>query len=419
MDHQIPSVIMRFTQLLLGITLLNLVACSAAQSPPNALDLETEPAPCTMVEANVQQPTSVNRALPVVSYLAANNTILVQGSTPTTLPAIAQALKRTDLLESPTAGEWLLKANLVIDRGAALTIAGSEVQHLKLQSSNTGFVSIHAVGGILIFRDTCVTSWDPKLGDVDTQIKNGRSYVLARDGAQMEIYGSELSFLGYNANESWGVSWRMPTTNGGAFNSRFGYNFYGLYIWNASGLVIENNEVHHSERYGIDPHTNANDLRVEGNRSHHNGRHGIILAEGCSNSIIRGNTVYNNQLHGIVLFNGSNENLIAGNTSYNNTLHGINVNNANQNRISKNTIYGNEDGIGVSQNSRNTIVEHNTVSENLRDGIAVVTEAIATRVQFNTVRNNRRYGIYLKATGNILGSDNQVSSNGKGDIVEP
>ncbi len=177
-------------------------------------------------------------------------------------------------------------------------IAAPEVRRLKLRSDADGFVWIKALGGQLTFRDTCVTSWDSAKDAVDENYEDGRSFVLARDGARMEILGAELSYLGYDANESYGVAWRLEDTVGLAADSRFGYNFYGLYSYEVKNLTIRSSEVHHSVLYGIDPHTRSDQLLIEDNVSHHNGKHGIILAEKCSDSVVRGNTVYSNTLHG-------------------------------------------------------------------------------------------------------------------------
>jgi parallel beta-helix repeat protein len=162
--------------------------------------------------------------------------------------------------------------------------------------------------------------------------------VLARNGARMDVYRSELSYLGYEANESYGVAWRLAGTSGEIIDSRFGYNFYGLYAYEASNLVIRGSEVHHSVRYGIDPHTRSNNWLIENNISHDNGKQGIILAEDCTGSVIRNNVVYGNALHGIVLYQRSNHNLVEGNTSYGNGLQGINVNASSHNTLRNNAV---------------------------------------------------------------------------------
>jgi parallel beta-helix repeat protein len=350
-----------------------------------------------------------------VTYDQKTNTIVLRRAAPMTLPAISRALGLPEVLRELTPGEWLLGANLRIERGAVLHIAAPDVGRLKLRSDAEEFVWIKALGGQLAFAGTCVTSWDSAKDAVDENYDDGRSFVLARDEGRMDIRSSELSYLGYEANESYGVAWRTPGTSGQAIDSRFGYNFYGLYSYEASDLVIRGNEVHHSARYGIDPHTRSNRLLLEDNVAHHNGKQGIILAEKCSDSVIRGNTVYSNMLHGIVLYQGSNNNIVENNTSYGNGQQGININDASHNIIRNNTVYDNaEAGIGLGQEAADNQVIGNSVHDNRKDGIYLYSDATENELRDNTVSGNLRYGIYVKSKHNRIAGGNQVFGNSIG-----
>jgi parallel beta-helix repeat protein len=350
-----------------------------------------------------------------LAYDANTNTILLNKAAPMTLPALSRALGRPDLLRELAPGEWMLNANLRVGSGAALNVAGPSVHRLKLRSDASGFIWIKAFGGRLAFLDTCVTSWDSDHMGVDTNDADGRSFVLARAGAWMSIRGSELSYLGYYANESYGVAWRQAGTSGEAIDSRFGHNFYGLYSYEASDLVIRGNEVDHSVRYGIDPHTRSNRLLIENNRSHHNGKQGIILAEECRDSTIRGNTVFANALHGIVIYQRSNGNLIEGNTSYGNGLQGININDSSNNILRGNTTYDNaEAGIGIGQNAADNLLVGNIVRDNRKDGISFYSDATSNTIRDNVVSANARYGIYIKSANNLIDTGNQVFGNAIG-----
>jgi parallel beta-helix repeat protein len=381
--------------------------------PPELAAIEARPDVCMTAYSSTD--LSKNQTAQGVSYDAERRTIVLSKAEPATIAAVAAALGRPELLGEVQPGEWLLSANLEIREGAALTIAGPEVSWLKLRSDGEGFVSIKARGGRLTISDTCVSSWDPAQNAVDENLADGRSFVLARDGAWMGVYRSHLHHLGYEANESYGLAWRLEGTGGEIVDSELGHNFYGLYTYEVRGLIIRGNEVHHSLRYGIDPHTSSSGLLIEGNVAHHNGKHGIILAEGCSDSIIRNNTVYNNSLHGIVLYNGSNNNRVEGNTAYGNGDQGINLNNVADSRIEGNTVYGNAaDGIGVGQGARDNIVVGNIVRENQEHGIHLYSDAEGTVIEGNEVSANRRYGIYVKSSGNQIGGGNRVVENAVG-----
>lgn len=340
------------------------------------------------------------------------NTIEVQRGQAVTLPALSRALGRPAALRELAPGEWLLAANLQIAEGAEVTIAAPEVRRLKLLSDAWGFVWIKALGGVLRIDGACVTSWDTTRNDVDRNYDDGRSFILARSGATMTVNAAELSYLGYDANESYGVAWRLKDTSGSISQTTLGYNFYGLYAYQVTGLVVRGNEVHHSVHYGIDPHTKSNKLVIENNSAHHNGKHGIILAEGCYDSIIRNNRSYSNAMHGIVLYHGAHHNLVEGNVVYDNGLEGININDSHKNTIRQNTVYSNaKAGIGVGQSAEDNTVASNTVFENHEDGIALYSEARATLLRANIVRDNVRYGIYVKSAENEIAGEHHISGN--------
>lgn len=351
-------------------------------------------------------------------YDTKTNTIELEGGRVTSFAALSDQLDDDDLLREVAPGEWLLRANLQIGEDAEVQITAPEVRWLKLRSDASEFVWIKARGGELHFRDVCVTSWDEDANDVDQNYDDGRSFVLARDGAEMTIRNSELSYLGYPANESYGVAYRLKGTGGEIVDSVLGYNYYGVYTFEVSGLVIRGSEVHHSVMYGIDPHTDSRKLVIENNRAHHNGKHGIILAEGCSDSVIRNNVVYKNSLHGIVLYHSSNDNLVEGNQSFANELEGINVNESKGNTIRQNTVYGNmKAGIGVGQSSKQNTVVDNTVYGNGEDGIALYSDATDNTLRGNSISNNGRYGIYVKSKGNEIEGGHEVFGNQVGIYV--
>lgn len=367
-------------------------------------------APGAVRPVSARQATSAD-----IKFDAASNTITVGGGAQLTLSAIADAVAQPAALQRLADGSWLLGANLELERDTTLTIAAPEVPWLKLRSVAGSFVSLKALGGTLEFRETCVTSWDDAAGSVDHTDADGRSFVLARDGAELRIERSELSYLGYDANESYGVALRLEGTHGTLTDSVFGYNFYGIYAFEASDLIIRNNEVHDNVRYGIDPHTRSDRLLIEGNDSHHNGKQGIILAEDCSDSTIRNNVSHDNALHGIVIFQHSNRNVVEGNTTYGNGLQGINVNDSSDNTIQGNTVYENtEAGIGIGQDAQRNLVVGNTVHTNGQDGIYVYSGANDTEIRENSVYDNVRYGIYVKSDGTRITTGNDVTGNSIG-----
>jgi parallel beta-helix repeat protein len=425
---------MAYRWLLSLLVSLTLCACGSANQPaavPVATNsaspqLPTSPAlaaladrvsPCVALEQVAQvdtaeQPPTVQAEEPHVSYDGDTNTIVVHAGGQTSLAAVSRALQRPDLLEETASGEWLLTANLELRKDAHLQISAPEVRWLKLASVAEGFVAIKVIGGKLLFADTCVSSWDSQRNAYDENIADGRSFVLAREGARMDVHRSELRYLGYDAHESFGVAWRMVGTTGEIIDSTLAYNYFGMYSYEASDLVMRGNEVHHNLLYGLDPHTRSKRLVIERNVVHDNGKHGIILADECSDSVVRENIVYNNRHHGIVLYQRSDANLVEGNTVYENAAQGINVNGASANELRNNIVYNNhQDGIGVGQQASNNTLVGNEVRSNAKDGIVVYSEAANTVLQDNIVNDNLRYGVHMKSAGNERMAGNQVSGN--------
>ena len=351
-------------------------------------------------------------------YDAATNLITIPAGADLTLSDLDEQIENDKALKQVAPGDWLLGASVRIEHEGTLRIGGASARRLRLRSDDDGFVWIKALGGTLEISDACVSSWDAARNNVDTNYKDGRSFILARDGGRMTIHNSELSYLGYAEDESYGIAWRLPETSGEIVNSRVGYNYYGLFLYRASGIQIVGNEVHHSILYGIDPHTSSNNLLIEKNRSHHNGKHGIILANGCNDSVIRSNEVFANDLHGIVLYKTSNNNTVEQNVVYNNHQEGIDLNESSGNIIRSNTTYQNvESGIGIGQGSRDNQVDENHVYQNRSDGISIYSDAVDNSLNGNVVYGNARYGVYLKSKSNTIGTNNQIYENQIGIYV--
>ena len=157
--------------------------------------------------------------LPTVQYVSTTNTIFLgntnsnqPASEAITIPALASALTSqgfTNLLVDQGSGTWLLKANLVIERSARLEATAATLTWLRLESPPVAPVTVTARrGGHLLIDNIRVTSWDSAVNAVDTTIVNGRSYLLALEGARMDILRSDVGYLGALSGEPSGISWR-------------------------------------------------------------------------------------------------------------------------------------------------------------------------------------------------------------------
>jgi parallel beta-helix repeat protein len=419
-------------RLRLGLTVgvlgavLSILASACATPAPDPLARRDVPAkesvdpvrPCTRGAVDAppgDQPTPAGLN---ARFDAPTNTITLLAGENVSIAALSNAVSAPSALREVTPGEWLLAANIEVVGGASLRVAAPSVRWLKMTSGGGSFVSIKATGGGLEISGSCITSWDDSAQKVDEEYNDGRSFLLARDGATMTIDRAELRYLGSGDVESYGLSWRTEGTSGFITNSVVSHLYYGLYTYEVDGLRVQDNEFFDNVLYGIDPHTGSSNLVIERNVVHDNGKHGIILAEDCVDSIIRDNIVYNNKHHGIVMYLRSDRNLIEGNESFRNVAQGININESNGNTIRNNKVYDNtESGISVSQTSEDTVVEANQIRGNQQDGVRLASEVRRTSVRDNIVGENSRYGVYIDTSAEFTLSGNTIFGNRTGLAV--
>jgi parallel beta-helix repeat protein len=413
----------RAVQVLVTGTVAAVVLAGCGAPTPAPLDRREVAAPAVDNPAQpcVREAPAADVAAPAaptgldVRFDRATNVIDVVGGTGVTLPALAAAVGDPAAVREVGPGEWQLGADLVVHGGAELQISAPEVRWLKLESVPGRYVSVEALGGKLDITGSCVTSWDEGQGSVDTGYDDGRSFLLARDGAQMTITNAELHYLGHGDVESYGLSWRTAGTGGSITDSIVSNLYYGLYTYEVSGLSVLDNEFRNNVLYGIDPHTGSTKLDIERNVVHDNGKHGIILAEDCVDSVIRDNVVYRNAHHGIVLYLRSDRNLVEGNETFDNTAQGININESGGNTLRGNTVYDNgETGIGVTQLAQGNVVESNQLRGNQQDGLRVVSESTDTTVHDNVIADNARYGVYVDTSGAVDLAGNTITDNRSG-----
>ncbi len=374
--------------------------------------------PCTREAPAATEPAATAAPADLdVRFDRAAGRIELAGGTGVTLPALAAAVGDPAALREEAPGEWLLGADLVVLGGAGLQITAPDVRWLKLSSTPERFVSLEARGGRLDITGTCVTSWNDAQGQVDGDYSDGRSFLLARDGAQMNIAHAEVRHLGHGDVESYGLSWRTAGTGGSIRDSIVSNLYYGLYTHEVSGISVLGNEFYANVLYGIDPHTGSRDLRIERNVVHDNGKHGIILAEDCTDSVIRDNVVYRNAHHGIVLYLRSDRNLVEDNESFGNTAQGINVNESGDNTLRGNRVYDNgETGVGITQTAERNLVEGNQLRANKQDGVRVVSASTDTTVRGNLIAENARYGVYVDTSGTVDVTGNTITDNRSGIV---
>ncbi|MEM7112574.1 MAG: NosD domain-containing protein, partial [Chloroflexota bacterium] len=371
-----------------------------------------------------------NKQQSVVTFLPESNTILLSGFGSTiTIPQLKEALDKNAILEYEGKGVYLLKASIFIDSHATLIVEGPDVSWLKLQSTPESIVTITSKGGSMLVDQTKLTSWDSILGDVDTIYEDTRSYLLIRNG-RLDITDSEIGYLGYSLEVAggrggvYGLSWRIANeerfgeevVTGNVMNSKIHNNYFGIYTFGATGMIISHNEVFDNLQYGIDPHDDSNNLIIEHNHVHGNNNHGIIISKRCVNNVIRFNRSENNRLHGVMLDRQSNGNSVYGNILVNNK-DGVAIWDSHRNEIFDNQIVGNQRGVRINRESSFNLIRDNEINGTEQYGVYLYDGASENHITQNDLQRNTT-GVYIRSEANYV-IDNWVSHGKEGIYLTP
>ncbi|MCX6043923.1 MAG: right-handed parallel beta-helix repeat-containing protein [Chloroflexi bacterium] len=386
--------------------------------------------PVTYAEPSVAPSVSYNSALNTI-YIGSNSGSL-PASQPLTVPELATALVGQglpNLLLDKGGGAWLLKANVVISTTAQLAATSATITELRIDSPPVAPLKITAErGGQLWIDGIKVTAWEGNA--IDTNIANGRSYLVALEGGRMDILNSEIAYLGSSDGEPSGISWRerlneadpLTGSTGSIQNSDIHHNYFGMYSYAAYNVKILHNKFHDNLYYGIDPHTGSQAFEVAFNEVYNNGKHGIIFSRDCINNSIHDNIVHDNAQHGIMMDRGSNNNTIENNTVYNND-DGFAVFQSSNNIIRNNTAHDNNRGIRINATfyttdifddiSTGNQVLNNTFNNNKQQGVYLYARADRNVISGNTIISTTVNGIYIKSGGNRI-ENNLIQKAGVG-----
>lgn len=323
---------------------------------------------------------------------------------------------------------WLLGANVILEGGAALLLDGSsvggDVAELRLRSNNSSapdaFVELRAMWGTVTLRNTRLTSWDEDKGGPDTEHATyGRAFVRVLsylDGStaresRMDIVGSDVGYLGYDAAESYGLAWKVRGETAGLYDlvdvlgdvtgSTVHHNYFGMYTFGAYGMKIVGSEFSENVMYGIDPHDDSDALVVEDNNIHDNGNHGFICSKRCDGLTIRNNISSSNAGVGFMLHRAVVDSVVEGNLAELNGTGGFAIVDSYDNVFRDNVARGNQYGIRLSTGATDNLIIDNDFSDNLEYGIYTYLGVDAPTINDGRVAHNRFTG-------------NDVSRNGRG-----
>ena len=320
----------------------------------------------------------------------------------------AARLGRPDAVVVEGASTYLVSMPVTVASSGSLTISDAQ---LRLRSSADGFVGVEARGGTIRIDGSTVTSWDPSTASADVNVTDGRAYVLARDGAQMDVTGSAVEMLGYDQDGRYGISWRTTGTGGRVDDSRFSNNYHGASMASVEPMEITNSVFERSAVDGLDPRSTSRDLVLTGNIFRDNGRHGVILAVDCTGARLTDNEAYANRGDGIVLSSGSDSAELVGNRSHDNEAAGITVGGSFGVVLRDNDLWSNATGVTVRDGAQQTLIEGNRLSSNRVDGVLISSESSMATLSGNRIDHNGRAGVWVSDGRLVMGPRNTVSKN--------
>ena len=308
-------------------------------------------------------------------------------------------------------GVWLLNANITINKGATLTIDPTDTTWLKIiADGRTLAYGIHVLGSLKI-DSVQLTSWNPETNyyamsngsressgpatalcgsncpiavkDKLTHHGAPRPYIRIESGAAgtTNITNSYIGYIGYEAG--WGKMTPGLQYNAGdgsvIRNNDFDHLYFGFYSVNVGNMVIENNKIHNSGHYGIDPHTGTHDMVIRNNIVYDNNGTAIICSLNCYNIRFEKNIVYNNHGGGIVFSR--------------NTTHSVARNN-----------YVHDQTIPIQiATSYNNAVYNNTISNTNTTGISIIGDSSGNKIFNNNIMNAQSaFGIKNTAENNMI-----------------
>jgi len=268
--------------------------------------------------------------------------VLVTGST--TLRRLARDPRAHGLLHC---GRRVcrLRAPLHVARGATLRL---EDLVLRLEATEGALLS---VAGRLAAVRVEVRGERRGVPDRFVAPERFRPFLAVHTGGRAELEDCRLAHLGYAAPRAYGLVFaadrpRGPPPTGRVVRCTIEDLYYGLYARAATGLVLRENRLRASVRYGLDLYGGTRrvvmvDNRVSGTRE----RHGIVLSTDVRQVLVARNVSRHNAGAGLVVHRRSHGVAVIGNRLEDNRRSGLAVYDSARvlvrgNRIARNGDYG-------------------------------------------------------------------------------
>jgi mannuronan 5-epimerase len=334
------------------------------------------------------------------------------------LTDIYNQLKDTDLLskEANVDKVWLLNSGIVVEKDARLYINSTDTSWLKIAADGETAHAITVLGSLKI-DSIKITSWDPSINDYalsegkrnlkgteyDVELGSPRPFISVEGDATgtIDITNSEIAYLGYEGGVGGGPVVGLTYFGGDGSvisNNDIHHLYFAFYSNGVGNITIENNHIHNSGHYGLDPHTGTHDMTIRNNTVEDNGAIGIICSLDCYNITIENNKVSNNTKMGI-MFSRNMYDSVARNNIVSDEEQGIVISESHNNEIYTNTVMNSGRGIDVDAQSND-----NTIYDNIMKNIPNESDALLLEegaLEQNTLYSN----ILIDSGGNKISLD--------------
>lgn len=318
-----------------------------------------------------------------------------------------------------------VRVPIVVLPGATLVLSGQEFSQYHLSATTGAFL---AVAGRMFVQDTSIVGYDEALDHpaeaTDATKADFRPFITAWGGSDLQIAGSHIGMLGYDAGKAYGLTqstgaavqnlyrFSPSSPKGVIADNSFENLRYGYYSYEVDGVAVVGNEYRNNVVYGIDPHDRSLRLLIALNTAYGtHKKHGIIVSREVNDSFIVANVSVDNHGSGIMLDRMSLRNTVYANTSVDNGGDGLSFYESGCNLAVANRLTGNRRAGVKVRNSSQVAIFHNTIADNQASG----TDVYASDLRNSPEGLLRNFVLdpFEPVASTILGS-NRFSGNGLG-----
>jgi parallel beta-helix repeat protein len=361
--------------------------------------------------------------------------IPVRGSLPTLIltatshPYTAADLVQYGALVMLKNKSALLLDNLFVSANARLSLGGSALHVLYLDTGSGGFASIVGWGGSLSFHGTgkqpmTIMGWDRADSSPAADRGYGRPYIREVDGS-MTLTNVRVSSLGFWSGRTGGIAWTGVTgkpSTGGASDSTFTDETYGAFLSRSSGVVFRDDLFEFNALDGLRIHRYSVGTFVISSSASRNGGNGFIVSRATRNTLLTGDVSDNNTgngyyIDGRPLVSGASASggsatpgsgaEIQDSAAIGNGRIGILVEGGNGTVVKADQVCAAITAIAVRYNATDAVLTGNDIRCNPRTGFSIGPAAPGTMVSGNTV-SGARMGILVRNSGTVQVDNNRI-----------